>query len=300
MGKRREVDAKGFTLLELIVVLFVIAVAVGMVVPVVGRGTETLRGRSEVARFSAMLRHARDQAITTRRGHAVVIDPAAGAPPPPAAGADRPLRAERSVERRRVPAQRRTFPLSGDRRSPHRSGPRGAAGVTTRASREAGFTLLEVLVALAILSLAVVASIQGFAQGLRLLKLAGDHQQAMLLADQKLREVVEIKEGREDGTEGPLRWERTTRPLEGEELAVAGKAPRGRVFEIDVRVNWDAQRSIELRTLRTVLPAPATTGVPVPLGATPVPQAGGTTTSPSTPASGGTTLGGAPTRGGKK
>lgn len=172
--------------------------------------------------------------------------------------------------------------------------------MTTRASREAGFTLLEVLVALAILSLAVVASIQGFAQGLRLLKLAGDHQQAMLLADQKLREVVEIKEGREDGTEGPLRWERTTRPLEGEELAVAGKAPRGRVFEIDVRVNWDAQRSIELRTLRTVLPAPATTGVPVPLGATPVPQAGGTTTSPSTPASGGTTLGGAPTRGGKK
>src|SRR3989442_9387407 len=49
----------------------------------------------------------------------------------------------------------------------------------------AGFTLLEVLVALAILSIAVVASIQGFAQGLRLLKLAGDHQQATLIADQK-------------------------------------------------------------------------------------------------------------------
>jgi prepilin-type N-terminal cleavage/methylation domain-containing protein len=77
MGQRHEVDAKGFTLLELIVTLFVIALAVGIVVPVVGRGTETLRGRSEVARFSAMLRHARDQAITTRRGHAVVIDPAA-------------------------------------------------------------------------------------------------------------------------------------------------------------------------------------------------------------------------------
>ena len=77
MGQRHEVDAKGFTLLELIVTLFVIALAVGIVVPVVGRGTETLRGRSEIARFSAMLRHARDQAITTRRGHAVVIDPAA-------------------------------------------------------------------------------------------------------------------------------------------------------------------------------------------------------------------------------
>jgi prepilin-type N-terminal cleavage/methylation domain-containing protein len=75
MGKRHEVAAKGFTLLELIVTLFVIALAVGIVVPVVGRGTETLRGRSEIARFSAMLRHARDQAITTRRGYAVVIDP---------------------------------------------------------------------------------------------------------------------------------------------------------------------------------------------------------------------------------
>jgi prepilin-type N-terminal cleavage/methylation domain-containing protein len=77
MGKRREVDARGFTLLELIVTLFVIALAVGIVVPVVGRSTDSLRGRSDIARFSAMLRHARDQAITTRRGHAVVVDPAA-------------------------------------------------------------------------------------------------------------------------------------------------------------------------------------------------------------------------------
>ena len=76
MGQRREVDATGFTLLELIVALFVIALAVGLVAPVVGRSTDALRGRADVARFSAMLRHARDQAIATRRGHAVVIDPA--------------------------------------------------------------------------------------------------------------------------------------------------------------------------------------------------------------------------------
>jgi prepilin-type N-terminal cleavage/methylation domain-containing protein len=78
MGQRRrhEVGARGFTLLELIVTLFVIALAVGLVAPVVGRSTDTLRGRANVARFSAMLRHARDQAITTRRSHAVVIDPA--------------------------------------------------------------------------------------------------------------------------------------------------------------------------------------------------------------------------------
>jgi prepilin-type N-terminal cleavage/methylation domain-containing protein len=72
--QQHEVDDRGFTLIELIVSLFVIALSVGVVVPAVGRGTEALRGRSEVARFSAMLRYARDQAITTRRGHAVVID----------------------------------------------------------------------------------------------------------------------------------------------------------------------------------------------------------------------------------
>jgi prepilin-type N-terminal cleavage/methylation domain-containing protein len=77
MGQRREVDSQGFTLLELIVTLFVIALAVGLVAPVIGRSTDSLRGRSEIARFSAMLRYARDQAITTRRGYAFVIDPMA-------------------------------------------------------------------------------------------------------------------------------------------------------------------------------------------------------------------------------
>ena len=71
---------------------------------------------------------------------------------------------------------------------------------------DAGFTLLEVIVALAILGTAVVASIQGFAGGLRLLKLAGDHQQAILLADQKLREVTVFEDGKEEGTEGPFTW----------------------------------------------------------------------------------------------
>ena len=62
-------------------------------------------------------------------------------------------------------------------------------------AREQGFTLLEVLIALAILGTAVVAAIQGFSQGLRLLKLSGDHQEAVLLADQVVREVVQPTEG---------------------------------------------------------------------------------------------------------
>jgi general secretion pathway protein H len=68
-------DQRGFTLLELLVTLIVIALAVGLAVPTIGRSTESIRVRAEVAGFSAMLRHARERAIVTRTPQAVVIDP---------------------------------------------------------------------------------------------------------------------------------------------------------------------------------------------------------------------------------
>jgi prepilin-type N-terminal cleavage/methylation domain-containing protein len=70
-------DERGFTLLELIVALIVIALATGVVIPTLARSTEAIRVRAEVAGFSAMLRHARERAIVTRRTQIVVIDPAA-------------------------------------------------------------------------------------------------------------------------------------------------------------------------------------------------------------------------------
>ena len=75
MGSQSEVDARGFTLIELIVTLLVIAVAVGLVAPTIGRSTDAVRARAEIAGFSATLRHAREQAITTRQQHTVVVDP---------------------------------------------------------------------------------------------------------------------------------------------------------------------------------------------------------------------------------
>ncbi len=126
----------------------------------------------------------------------------------------------------------------------------------------AGFTLLEVLVALAILGLAVVAAIQGFAQGLRLLKLAGDHQHAMLLADQKAREVVTPGEGRDSGTEGAFAWERTTTVVPAPELAVAGAPAAWRVYQIAVQVRWDERRHVDLTTLRTASAGPPGAATP--------------------------------------
>jgi type II secretion system protein H len=76
MGRGAAIsNERGFTLLELIVTLIVIALAVGLTVPAIGRSTESLRVRAEVAGFSAMLRHARERAIVTRTAQAVVVDP---------------------------------------------------------------------------------------------------------------------------------------------------------------------------------------------------------------------------------
>ena len=77
MGNRAEVGARGFTLLELLVTLFLVALALALVAPALGRTSDTVRARAEVAGFSAVLRHAREQAITTRQAHTVVVDPAA-------------------------------------------------------------------------------------------------------------------------------------------------------------------------------------------------------------------------------
>ena len=120
-------------------------------------------------------------------------------------------------------------------------------------SRQDGFTLIEVLVAFAILSATVIVAVQGFAGGLRLLKLSGDHQRAILIADQKAREVVVPKEGREDGTEGGFAWERVIKPVPAPELDVPGRAAKWHVYEISVQVAWGEQRRVVgVTTLRTV------------------------------------------------
>jgi general secretion pathway protein I len=124
-----------------------------------------------------------------------------------------------------------------------------------RALGQPGFTLLEVLVALAILSLAVVTGIQLFAGGLRLLKRAGEHQQATVLADSKVRELTTLTEGQEAGVDGDFTWERTIReaPLPVESAEGPDVSPY-KVYAVTVQVRWGDHRSLELATLRVLRP----------------------------------------------
>lgn len=126
-----------------------------------------------------------------------------------------------------------------------------------RAEWSAGFTLLEVLVAFAILSVAVVAVIQGFAQGLRLLKVAGDHQRAVLLADQKAREVINPVEAHDRGQDGAFDWERSVTLVTTPDLERTPATRKWHVFQIDVKVRWGDTREVQVVTLRTSAEQPA-------------------------------------------
>ncbi len=117
-------------------------------------------------------------------------------------------------------------------------------------TRERGFTLLEVLVATLILGLGVVTLIQLSSQGLRLLKLSGDQQQAALLADRLVRTAGPLADGAETGQEGGMTWERRVvrRDTPDELIPPHGPAPGLRALTVTVR--WGAGRSLELSSLR--------------------------------------------------
>src|SRR5258705_11080344 len=89
--------AGGFTLLELIVTLAILAVVVALVMPSIGRSTEGVRMRAEVAGFSALLRHARERAIVTQKAQAVVVDVAAQRISVRAGGPDGEVRETRAL-----------------------------------------------------------------------------------------------------------------------------------------------------------------------------------------------------------
>ena len=119
-----------------------------------------------------------------------------------------------------------------------------------RRSGESGFTLLEVLVAMVILSVAVVTLIQLSSQGLRLLRVSGEHQEAVMLADRLARAADVSRESVDTGHEGTFQWERRTRLVAvPADLAPAGTdAPR--LLELSVAVKWGSGRSVGVSTLR--------------------------------------------------
>ena len=64
---------RGFTLIELAVTLFVLALGVAVAAPSLARGVDTVRARAETAGLATFLRAAREQAITHNRPYEVQV-----------------------------------------------------------------------------------------------------------------------------------------------------------------------------------------------------------------------------------
>ncbi len=66
---------RGYSLLELVVVLAILAVTTAVVAPAVGRTADDVRVRAELAGLAAFLRTAREQAVTRQQTLEVTLDP---------------------------------------------------------------------------------------------------------------------------------------------------------------------------------------------------------------------------------
>ena len=114
-----------------------------------------------------------------------------------------------------------------------------------------GFTLLEVIIALAILGIGFALAMELLAAGVRSAKASEDYTQAVLLARQKMAEIAVTRnlEGSADAGEfgGGFRWASEIQPRPQEEDLPA------QLYQVWVRVTWPSRRgekALALYTLR--------------------------------------------------
>jgi general secretion pathway protein I len=121
--------------------------------------------------------------------------------------------------------------------------------------RTAGFTLLEVLVSMAILAICLTVIMELFSGGIKSGYLSGEYINAVFLAREKMEEVLvqkEIAEGTKEGeSDSGYTWLVNIRPEEEKEEFLP-KLPFS-LFDIQVSVMWregEHPKSFTLHTLR--------------------------------------------------
>ena len=85
-------DARGLTLVELVVVLAVLATVTAFALPSIRRGSDGLQLRAGAGRVASLLREARQQAVTHRRPARVTLEPSHRGATLAWDGTDEPLR----------------------------------------------------------------------------------------------------------------------------------------------------------------------------------------------------------------
>jgi prepilin-type N-terminal cleavage/methylation domain-containing protein len=140
----------------------------------------------------------------------------------------------------------------------------GARSRELLARAQRGFTLLEVMIATAIMAVGIVGALQLFSGSLRLAGDAGRQSNATVLArslvDEELwRDVLE--DNQRNGTEGDFSWSVTTHPIdreligrkEQEQPDLHDVADEMGLWLIQAEVSWEApsgRKSLSLETAR--------------------------------------------------
>jgi general secretion pathway protein I len=137
--------------------------------------------------------------------------------------------------------------------------PRGPGQIidlhTQSRSRQRGFTLLEVLVATAILGIAVAMVLQLFSANLRAISDSGDYVIAITRAEMKMREILAADELSENA------YSETTNDGYRMDIAIAETLNdrtenlQTRLLEIVLTIHWTKgtkERSYTLRTMKLV------------------------------------------------
>ncbi|WP_107852366.1 type IV pilus modification PilV family protein [Oceanimonas marisflavi] len=117
-----------------------------------------------------------------------------------------------------------------------------------------GFTLLEVLVAFAVLTITLGVLLNIFSLAIRTTQIAQEQQKAVLLAESKLAELdagVTLRPGVERG-DFDERFEWETRVEEFDSRALLDNQSQLTPYRLSVVVSWNDNRRYELATLRLV------------------------------------------------
>jgi prepilin-type N-terminal cleavage/methylation domain-containing protein len=118
--------------------------------------------------------------------------------------------------------------------------------------RRGGFTLLEILVSLALLGIAITVILQLFTTNLRALSVSGDYISAALRAEAKMRDILDDADLTEKSwsevTDEGYRFDASVT----ETLKERTENLQVRMLEIDLTVQWSEGSKMKFLTLKTM------------------------------------------------
>jgi prepilin-type N-terminal cleavage/methylation domain-containing protein len=119
-------------------------------------------------------------------------------------------------------------------------------------SWKGGFTLLEILVSLALTGIAITVILQLFSSNLRALSVSGDYISAALMAEAKMRDILEdidlTEKSWSEVTDEGYRFDASVT----ETLKERTENLQVRMLEIDLTVQWSEGSKMKFLTLKTM------------------------------------------------